>query len=160
MTSLLLLTPPHSSSLLLTPPHSSSLLLTPPHSSSLLLTPPHFSSLLLTPPHSSSLLLTPPPHSSSLLLHTPPPHFSSLLLHTPPPQKSGSIGLYINYYRYTRNSCMQQTLAYVLQTFFQHEVFVITPTLNAGSRCSRHVCHGNTIILFIFNFLYNPAKNR
>jgi hypothetical protein len=31
---------------------------------------------------------------------------------------------------------MQQPLAYILQTLFQHEVFVITPTLNAGSRCS------------------------
>jgi hypothetical protein len=54
----------------------------------------------------------------------------------------------------TRNTCMQQPLAYVLQTLFQHEVFVITPTLNGGSRCSRHVthvCHGNTII-----FLYKP----
>jgi hypothetical protein len=38
---------------------------------------------------------------------------------------------------------MQQTLAYILQTLFQHEVLVIMPTLNAGSR---HVCHSNTII--------------
>ena len=30
---------------------------------------------------------------------------------------------------------MQQPLAYIFQTLFQHEVFVITPTLNAGSRC-------------------------
>ena len=43
----------------------------------------------------------------------------------------------------TRNTCMQQPLAYILQTLFQHEVFVITPTLNAGLRCSRHVSHGN-----------------
>jgi hypothetical protein len=35
----------------------------------------------------------------------------------------------------TRNTCMQQPLAYIFQTLFQHEVFVITPTLNAGSRC-------------------------
>jgi hypothetical protein len=46
----------------------------------------------------------------------------------------------------TRNTCMQQPLAYILQILFQHEVFVITPTLNAGSLCLRHVCHGNTII--------------
>jgi hypothetical protein len=45
----------------------------------------------------------------------------------------------------TRNTCMQQPLAYIIQTLFQHEVFVITPTLNAGSRCPRHVCHGNKI---------------
>jgi hypothetical protein len=51
---------------------------------------------------------------------------------------------------------MQQPLAYILQTLFQHEVFVITPTLNAGSRCSRHVTHGcngnsgNTIIFLNF----------
>jgi hypothetical protein len=37
---------------------------------------------------------------------------------------------------YTRNTCMQQPLAYIFQTLFQHEVFVITPTLNAGSRCT------------------------
>jgi hypothetical protein len=48
----------------------------------------------------------------------------------------------------TRNTCMQQPLAYILQTLFQHEVFVITSTLNAGSGCSRHVSHGNTIIVF------------
>jgi hypothetical protein len=29
---------------------------------------------------------------------------------------------------------MQQPLAYIFQTLFQDEVFVITPTLNAGSR--------------------------
>jgi hypothetical protein len=51
---------------------------------------------------------------------------------------------------YTRNTCMQQPLAYILLTLFQHEVFVITPTLNAGSRCSRHACHGNTIFFFKF----------
>jgi hypothetical protein len=39
---------------------------------------------------------------------------------------------------------MQQLLAYIFQTMSQHEVFVITPTLNAGYRCSRHVSHGNT----------------
>jgi hypothetical protein len=47
----------------------------------------------------------------------------------------------------TRNTCAQQPLAYIFQTLFQHEVFVITPTPNAGSR-SRHVSHGNTIIVF------------
>jgi hypothetical protein len=35
----------------------------------------------------------------------------------------------------TRNTCMRQPLAYIYQTLFQHEIFVITPTLNAGSRC-------------------------
>jgi hypothetical protein len=44
---------------------------------------------------------------------------------------------------------MQQPLAYILQTLFQHEVFVITPTLNVSSRCSGHVSHGNTIIVFL-----------
>jgi hypothetical protein len=37
---------------------------------------------------------------------------------------------------------LQQPLAHIFQTLFQHEVFLITPTLNAGLR---HVCHGNTI---------------
>jgi hypothetical protein len=37
-------------------------------------------------------------------------------------------------YKLTRNTCMQQLLAYIFQTLFQHEVFVTTPTLNAGSR--------------------------
>jgi hypothetical protein len=36
----------------------------------------------------------------------------------------------------TRNTCMQQPLAYIFQTLVQHEVFLITPTLNAGSRCT------------------------
>jgi hypothetical protein len=36
----------------------------------------------------------------------------------------------------TRNTCMQQPLAYIFQTLFRHEVFIITPTLNAGSRCT------------------------
>ena len=27
----------------------------------------------------------------------------------------------------TRNTCMQQPLAYIFQTLFQHEVFIITP---------------------------------
>jgi hypothetical protein len=61
------------------------------------------------------------------------------------------VGFYIKLkliLRITRNTCMQQSLAYILQTLFQHEVFVITPTLKAGSRCSRHVGHGNTIIGF------------
>ena len=29
-------------------------------------------------------------------------------------------------YLLTRNTCMQQPLAYIFQTLFQHEVFVIT----------------------------------
>jgi hypothetical protein len=49
---------------------------------------------------------------------------------------------------YTRNTCMQQPLAYILQTLFHREVFEITSAMNAGSRCSRHVSHGNTIIVF------------
>ena len=61
----------------------------------------------------------------------------------------------------TRNTCMQQPLAYIPQTLFQHEVFVVTPTLNlwlnAGSRCSRHVSQYDNCF---FNFLYKPAKNR
>ena len=36
----------------------------------------------------------------------------------------------------TRNTFMQRPLAYIFQTLFQHEVFVIMPTLNAGSRCT------------------------
>ena len=44
---------------------------------------------------------------------------------------------------------MQQHLAYIPQTLFQHEVFVVMPTLNAGLRCSRHVSHGNMIIAFL-----------
>jgi hypothetical protein len=44
---------------------------------------------------------------------------------------------------------MQQPLAYIFPTLFQHEVFVITPALNAGSRCSRHVSYGNTINVFL-----------
>jgi hypothetical protein len=33
---------------------------------------------------------------------------------------------------------------------FQHEAFQITPTLNAGSRCARHVSRGNAITVFNF----------
>jgi hypothetical protein len=61
-------------------------------------------------------------------------------------------------YNITRNTCMQQPLTYILQTLFQHEVFVITPTLNAGSRCSRHVSHGNTIIYFLKFFVQTSKK--
>jgi hypothetical protein len=43
---------------------------------------------------------------------------------------------------------MQRPLAYIFQILFQHEVFVIMPTLNAGPRLSCHVSHGNTIIVF------------
>ena len=35
------------------------------------------------------------------------------------------------------------------QTLFQHEVMQIISTLNAGSFCSRHVNHGNTINVFL-----------
>jgi hypothetical protein len=42
---------------------------------------------------------------------------------------------------------IQQPLAYIFQTLFQHELFVIsTPTLNADSR---YVSHGNTITMFV-----------
>jgi hypothetical protein len=58
---------------------------------------------------------------------------------------------------FTRNMCTQQPLAYIFQTLFQHEVFVITPTLNAGSRCSHHVTHCNTIIDFLI-FCTNLQK--
>ncbi len=34
------------------------------------------------------------------------------------------------------------------QTLFQHEVFRIISTLNAGSLCLRHGNHGNTINVF------------
>ena len=44
---------------------------------------------------------------------------------------------------------MQQPLAYVVQTLFQHEVFVIAPTLNAGSKW-RHVSHDNTTTIIVF----------
>ncbi len=36
------------------------------------------------------------------------------------------------------------------QTLFQHEVFRIILTLNAGSHCLRHRNHGNTINVFYF----------
>jgi hypothetical protein len=55
--------------------------------------------------------------------------------------------LKISEHTLTRNTCMQQPLAYIPQTLFQHEVFVVTSTLNAGARCSRRVSHGNTISL-------------
>ena len=44
--------------------------------------------------------------------------------------------VYIITKSYTRNTCMQQPLAYIFQTLFQHELSIITPTLNAGSRCT------------------------
>jgi hypothetical protein len=47
----------------------------------------------------------------------------------------------------TRNTCMQQPLAFIFQTLFQHEVFRITPTQNTGWCCScMWCCRGNTII--------------
>ena len=36
------------------------------------------------------------------------------------------------------------------QTLFQHEVFKIISTLNAGSLCLRHGNHGNTINVFLY----------
>ncbi len=36
------------------------------------------------------------------------------------------------------------------QKLFQHEVFKIISTLNAGSHCLRHGNHGNTINVFTF----------
>jgi hypothetical protein len=61
----------------------------------------------------------------------------------------------------TRNTCMQQLTPrlYSPNIVSTWSIRSYTPTLNAGSRCSRHVSHGNTIIGF-FNFLYKPAKNR
>ena len=55
-----------------------------------------------------------------------------------------SFSSYDQFKAITRNTCMQQPLAYISKTLFQHEVFVITPILNAGSRCSRHIRIGNT----------------
>jgi hypothetical protein len=55
---------------------------------------------------------------------------------------------------------MQQPLAYIFHTLSQHEVFVITSSLNAGgrqARVARHVSHGNTIIVFL-NFCTNLQK--
>ena len=43
--------------------------------------------------------------------------------------------LHKSFIKITRNTCMQQPLAYIFQTLFQHEVFVIMPTLNTGSHC-------------------------
>jgi hypothetical protein len=48
----------------------------------------------------------------------------------------------------------QQPLAYIFQTLFQHEVFIITPTLNAGSRStSWHVSHGHWTISKLLSLL-------
>ena len=51
---------------------------------------------------------------------------------------------------YTRNTCLQQPLAFVFKhcfnTIFQHEVFRIISTLNAGSSCLRHVIVGHEIV--------------
>ena len=52
---------------------------------------------------------------------------------------------------------MQQPLAYIFQTLFQHEVFIITPTLNAGLR---HVMLVMATRITIFKILYKAAKNR
>ena len=38
------------------------------------------------------------------------------------------------------------------QTLFQHEVFRIISTLNAGSHCLRHGNHGNTVRSTFFIF--------
>jgi hypothetical protein len=53
----------------------------------------------------------------------------------------------------TRNTCMQQPLAYIFQTLFLHEVFVITPTLNAGSRFTSCLSwqHDNCFLIFCTN---------
>jgi hypothetical protein len=54
----------------------------------------------------------------------------------------------------TRNTCMQQPLAYIFQTLFLHEVFVITPTLNAGSRFTSCLSwqHDNCFLIFCTNW--------
>ena len=50
----------------------------------------------------------------------------------------------------TRNTCLQQPLAVFPNIVtFQHEVFRIISTLNAGSLCLHHVYHGNTINVFL-----------
>ena len=49
---------------------------------------------------------------------------------------------------FTRNTCMQQPLAYIFQTLFQHEVFI---------RVARHVSHGNTNHDFL-NFVQSCKK--
>jgi hypothetical protein len=53
---------------------------------------------------------------------------------------------------------MQQSLAYIFQTLFQHEVFVINANTERSLALSRYVSHGNTIIGIHLNFLYKPAK--
>jgi hypothetical protein len=58
-------------------------------------------------------------------------------------------------------ACLQQTPNFtVLQTLFQRQVLLITPTLNAGFRlrCLHHVNGGNTII--VFNSCTNGSKNK
>jgi hypothetical protein len=47
----------------------------------------------------------------------------------------------------------------IFQTLFQNEVFLITPILNAGSRCSRHVSHGNQHGITVFKFFVQNRKN-
>jgi hypothetical protein len=51
---------------------------------------------------------------------------------------------------------MQRPLAYIFQTLFQYEVFVIMPTLNAGSRYTS--CLSWQHDKCFLNFLYKPAK--
>jgi hypothetical protein len=58
----------------------------------------------------------------------------------------------------TRNTCMQQPLAFVFQTLFQRELFGITSKLNACSGYSHQMSHGNTII-FLVNFKHKTVKN-
>ena len=58
------------------------------------------------------------------------------------------------FYLFTRNTCLQQPLAFIskhcVNTMFQHEVFRVISTLNAGSLCLRLVNHGNKIFFKIF----------
>jgi hypothetical protein len=55
---------------------------------------------------------------------------------------------------------MQRPLAHIFQTFFQNiKVVLISPTLNAGSRCPRHVNHGNPINI-VFVFFVQNSKNK
>ncbi len=44
------------------------------------------------------------------------------------------------------------TLRLYFQTLFQHEVFRVISTMNAGSLCTRHDNYGNTIKLFFLFF--------
>jgi hypothetical protein len=59
---------------------------------------------------------------------------------------------------YTRNTCMQQPIAYIFQTLTYTKYRISNwSTLNAGSRL-RQCCHGNTTILNFFEHTKNSWK--